>query len=793
MAAAAIRDELISRSVRVRSVGRGQADSLRLPDIAAQLLDRPRETLTEDDLVGLFEVMAAREAAESRSVLIIDDAEVLQPSALEYLRLMAILAMDAPPQFVFVGRPEFWEVTNRTAPSQFKDLITARWELGRLSADTTRAFIERLVASQEQSIGDVFDAGGLAALMQKSDGLFGRIVALLTRARAIQAAQCLPRVTSGVIEAAALDDGETTALDYGRASANSAAVHTAAAESEPVPDAALALPSAPPELPDPAGEPFGAVGTVAYWGIPTWPFDRLPPGSPNRPLSLRRRGYAYALSLVLVLSAAGTVYYWGIPAGADRTSTPATELDAPASVASPDQSAASGAAAPSQQRTMPAHADIETTVANQSPLSLFQDAPPAAAQPESGQPTASVANRSGATVPQADVSIADNAPEQSAPHVTTPDTTVAAVAMPAAPLQAAPTQGQLAGASAETPDEPPSPQAAMPPAAPLPAVSTPGSVAAASAATPTEPPSPQAAMPPAASLPTVPTPGPVAAASAATPTEPQAPRAAMPPAAPLPTVPTPGPVAAASAATPTERQAPQAAIPPAAPLPTVPTPEPVAAASAATPTEPQAPRAAMPPAAPLPTVPTPGPVAAASAVMLTEPQAPRVAMPPAAPLPTVPTPGPVAAASAAAPVEPQAPQAAAPLPAAPAPGAVAAATTPDAPRAPQTAMPSAAPAQQQATAEQAMAELYAARGDDMLEIRDLSAARRFYETAANAGSGRAAMALGRTYDPAFLSQMQVIGLRPDPALAATWYRRAADLGVPEAAAELRALTTNAAR
>jgi TPR repeat protein len=108
-------------------------------------------------------------------------------------------------------------------------------------------------------------------------------------------------------------------------------------------------------------------------------------------------------------------------------------------------------------------------------------------------------------------------------------------------------------------------------------------------------------------------------------------------------------------------------------------------------------------------------------------------------------------------------------------------------------MPSAAPAQQQATAERAIAELYAARGDDMLKIRDLSAARRFYETAANAGSGRAAMALGRTYDPAFLSQMQVIGLRPDPALAATWYRRAADLGVPEAAAELRALTTNAAR
>jgi len=92
-----------------------------------------------------------------------------------------------------------------------------------------------------------------------------------------------------------------------------------------------------------------------------------------------------------------------------------------------------------------------------------------------------------------------------------------------------------------------------------------------------------------------------------------------------------------------------------------------------------------------------------------------------------------------------------------------------------------------------MAEFYAARGDHMLEIKDLSAARRFYETAANAGSGRAAMALGRTYDPAFLSQMQVIGLRPDPVVAATWYRRAAELGVPKAAATLRALTTDADR
>jgi type II secretory pathway predicted ATPase ExeA len=574
-AAAAIRDELLGRSVRVRSVARGRADSLRLPDITAQLLGRPQETSPEDDIVGLFEVMTAREAAESRSVLIIDDAEVLEPSALEYLRLMATMPMAEPPQFVFVGRPEFWEVTDRRATSQFKDLITSRWELGRLNADMTRAFIERLVVSQGWSTRQVFDASGLAALIQKSDGLFGRILALLTRARAMQATQRARRITSSVIEAAAvaLDGEETTALDRGGTSAGST-VHAAAAAPVsdpmrvPMPDVASTLASAPPAPPDPAGESSG--GAVAA--------DRPP----------RRRGYTYALGLVLAVSAAGTMAYWGISAGAYHATTPATEAEAPNRVASPAESAASGAGAPSRQQTTSARVDINAVVANQSPLSASLDTTAAVApvQPESGQPTANEANRLAAVVPQVGVGIADDPSKQSVLH-----------------------------GSAQGPE-----------------------------------------------------------------------------------------------------------------------------------------------------------VAAGTVATLAEPEAPQEASPPATPLPAGPTLGQMAAALAAA-----------------------AATMPGAPRSPPAAMPSPAPVQQQTTAERAMAEFYAARGDEMLEFRDLSAARRFYETAANAGSGRAAMALARTYDPAFLSQLPVIGLRPDPVLAATWYRRAAELNVPEAAAQLRAHTTDAAR
>ena len=94
--------------------------------------------------------------------------------------------------------------------------------------------------------------------------------------------------------------------------------------------------------------------------------------------------------------------------------------------------------------------------------------------------------------------------------------------------------------------------------------------------------------------------------------------------------------------------------------------------------------------------------------------------------------------------------------------------------------------------EQSMAEFYTKRGDEMLAIKDISAARKFYEYAANAGSASAAMAIARTYDPAFLGQLQVVGLRPDPELTATWYRKAAALGDPNAAAWLYALSANAA-
>jgi hypothetical protein len=73
-----------------------------------------------------------------------------------------------------------------------------------------------------------------------------------------------------------------------------------------------------------------------------------------------------------------------------------------------------------------------------------------------------------------------------------------------------------------------------------------------------------------------------------------------------------------------------------------------------------------------------------------------------------------------------------------------------------------------------------ARGDSFVVIGDITSARVFYERAANAGDGRAALRMGTTFDPAFLRQAGLPRTFGHPAQARSWYRRALELGAVEA-------------
>lgn len=79
------------------------------------------------------------------------------------------------------------------------------------------------------------------------------------------------------------------------------------------------------------------------------------------------------------------------------------------------------------------------------------------------------------------------------------------------------------------------------------------------------------------------------------------------------------------------------------------------------------------------------------------------------------------------------------------------------------------------------------RGDGFLSAGDITSARLFYERAADAGNGAAALRLGATFDPGFLNRAGVRGIPNDPEQAASWYRRARELGDAAAAERLKDL------
>jgi hypothetical protein len=85
-------------------------------------------------------------------------------------------------------------------------------------------------------------------------------------------------------------------------------------------------------------------------------------------------------------------------------------------------------------------------------------------------------------------------------------------------------------------------------------------------------------------------------------------------------------------------------------------------------------------------------------------------------------------------------------------------------------------------------EMMMRRATTLLESKDVMAARLLLEHLANNGSAQGALAMGKTFDPAYLKAMGT-GIKPDVAKARQWYRRAAELGDIEAPSRLNGLAS----
>ncbi len=72
---------------------------------------------------------------------------------------------------------------------------------------------------------------------------------------------------------------------------------------------------------------------------------------------------------------------------------------------------------------------------------------------------------------------------------------------------------------------------------------------------------------------------------------------------------------------------------------------------------------------------------------------------------------------------------------------------------------------------------YLSKGDALMKTGDIASARQFYMKANELGNPKGAYGVARTYDPKVFAELNVLGLQPDAAQAADWYKKAAAAGV----------------
>lgn len=101
--------------------------------------------------------------------------------------------------------------------------------------------------------------------------------------------------------------------------------------------------------------------------------------------------------------------------------------------------------------------------------------------------------------------------------------------------------------------------------------------------------------------------------------------------------------------------------------------------------------------------------------------------------------------------------------------------------------PSSQPAERPALQQGREAAVLLDRGNGLLDLGDVAAARLFYRRAAERGSPEAAMLMGLTFDPVYFQRSGIRGTRPNPDRALEWYQRAIEMGSAPAEERIAAL------
>jgi general secretion pathway protein A len=108
-------------------------------------LGLPGKSKSKKKLIDLLNAFLLKERAKGhRVVVIIDEAQDLEPKVMEQLRLLSNLETDTEKliQIVLIGQPELEKVLAKDGLRQLRQRITIQWELLPLNLEETRGYIQ---------------------------------------------------------------------------------------------------------------------------------------------------------------------------------------------------------------------------------------------------------------------------------------------------------------------------------------------------------------------------------------------------------------------------------------------------------------------------------------------------------------------------------------------------------------------------------------------------------------------------------------------------------------------------
>lgn len=170
--------------IQVARIANTQLEATELLRVVASAFGAENDGEDKSDILRMIELKLLGNLSDGiASLLVVDEAQNLSPSALEELRLLSNFQKQGAPvlQIFLVGQPEFRDVLADTAMEQLRQRVIIYYHLFPLDEEDTQAYIEHRLHTAGWRDDPLFTARVLREIHEETGGVPRKINVLCDR------------------------------------------------------------------------------------------------------------------------------------------------------------------------------------------------------------------------------------------------------------------------------------------------------------------------------------------------------------------------------------------------------------------------------------------------------------------------------------------------------------------------------------------------------------------------------------------------------------------------------------